>query len=519
MLQNSVYGTPMLDGKPVLPEICSPKDKTVDKLDGVAQELPVNYNNNRAEIANRNNSISIVSPLQWYAVATSTPGVERNDQNGRFEITNILHTPVQNQRAQDAQGNHYQAPAAYNVQPFKTEDNKDEISPKTIPAEMALVQTSEVTGPKATATVARNKRQRRPMNAFLLFCKRHRPVLKKHFHEENRAITKKLGKWWKKLPAQQRAPYQKLSEEHKTKFLDVNPDFRWCKSAATIASAPSDTNVGVDPSSGEDMETEPEATISQDRLVAAQALVSLRGGVADPTHDSEMESWNDLCIETRLSDAKQLGESQFNRVADSVPRSSGINTSQDQADDGADNTARASRSCKGKRYDAFMSHMYPRAQSKQPTSWKNTQKAHNHRSSTASNRVTNTGNLAELTKVDEMVEKLELELDQKLSNIPALGIEDFEIMQGNEKRRKKRKTSAPTAVTGVANLATSTSEVATQPPFSTPISTNYGAMPALDNSVLVVATIVHPAPSTTTNPVGCRKRKPPRERIVRYVLP
>ena len=36
---------------------------------------------------------------------------------------------------------------------------------------------------------------RRPMNAFLLFCKRHRAIVKeKHPHLENRLISKILGK-------------------------------------------------------------------------------------------------------------------------------------------------------------------------------------------------------------------------------------------------------------------------------------------------------------------------------------
>ena len=38
---------------------------------------------------------------------------------------------------------------------------------------------------------------RRPMNAFLLFCKRHRAIVKeKHPHLENRLISKILGQYY-----------------------------------------------------------------------------------------------------------------------------------------------------------------------------------------------------------------------------------------------------------------------------------------------------------------------------------
>ena len=48
--------------------------------------------------------------------------------------------------------------------------------------------TSNNSGQAATAN-------RRPMNAFLLFCKRHRAIVKeKHPHLENRLISKILGK-------------------------------------------------------------------------------------------------------------------------------------------------------------------------------------------------------------------------------------------------------------------------------------------------------------------------------------
>ncbi|XP_035917777.1 putative transcription factor capicua [Anopheles stephensi] len=187
MLQNSAFGTPMLDGKPVLPEIYS-HHQTVNKLDIVAepQQLTI-YNNNNADIANRNSS-SILAPPR-YAVERSTPTVERDG----------LET------------------AAHDVQPLKTENNtsqrNDEITPNAADGEEVLIGTcqqhmvphaqtpaEEVTQPQdniAAAVACRPKKKaglRRPMNVFILFCKRHRSVLKEHYQEKNRATTKKLGR-------------------------------------------------------------------------------------------------------------------------------------------------------------------------------------------------------------------------------------------------------------------------------------------------------------------------------------
>ena len=51
---------------------------------------------------------------------------------------------------------------------------------------------NRTTAPNATGQGTTGNR--RPMNAFLLFCKRHRAIVKeKHPHLENRLISKILG--------------------------------------------------------------------------------------------------------------------------------------------------------------------------------------------------------------------------------------------------------------------------------------------------------------------------------------
>ncbi|XP_055326707.1 uncharacterized protein LOC129580386 [Sitodiplosis mosellana] len=71
---------------------------------------------------------------------------------------------------------------------------------------------------------------RRPMNAFLIFCKRHRGIVRERYPNlENRAITKILGDWWANLNVTEKSSYTNLAKEYKDAFFNANPDFKWYK--------------------------------------------------------------------------------------------------------------------------------------------------------------------------------------------------------------------------------------------------------------------------------------------------
>ena len=58
---------------------------------------------------------------------------------------------------------------------------------------------------------------RRPMNAFLIFCKRHRRLVReKNPHLDNRSVTRILGELWATLPADEKASYTALANEVRT---------------------------------------------------------------------------------------------------------------------------------------------------------------------------------------------------------------------------------------------------------------------------------------------------------------
>ena len=49
---------------------------------------------------------------------------------------------------------------------------------------------------------------RRPMNAFMIFSKRHRAIVhQRHPNQDNRTVSKILGEWWYALEPKQKQLY------------------------------------------------------------------------------------------------------------------------------------------------------------------------------------------------------------------------------------------------------------------------------------------------------------------------
>lgn len=62
---------------------------------------------------------------------------------------------------------------------------------------------------------------RRPMNAFLIFCKRHRGIVREKYPNlENRAITKILGDWWANIDVAEKEHFNRLAREVSAEIFD-----------------------------------------------------------------------------------------------------------------------------------------------------------------------------------------------------------------------------------------------------------------------------------------------------------
>jgi hypothetical protein len=57
-------------------------------------------------------------------------------------------------------------------------------------------------------------RIRRPMNAFMIFSKRHRALVhQRHPNQDNRTVSKILGEWWYALGPEEKQKYHELASE------------------------------------------------------------------------------------------------------------------------------------------------------------------------------------------------------------------------------------------------------------------------------------------------------------------
>ncbi|XP_043064916.1 putative transcription factor capicua isoform X3 [Drosophila ficusphila] len=81
----------------------------------------------------------------------------------------------------------------------------------------------------AAAGQPANKKIRRPMNAFMIFSKKHRKMVhKKHPNQDNRTVSKILGEWWYALKPEQKAQYHELASSVKDAHFKLHPEWKWC---------------------------------------------------------------------------------------------------------------------------------------------------------------------------------------------------------------------------------------------------------------------------------------------------
>lgn len=72
-------------------------------------------------------------------------------------------------------------------------------------------------------------RIRRPMNAFMIFSKRHRALVhQRHPNQDNRTVSKILGEWWYALEPDQKQKYHELASEVKEAHFKAHPEWKWC---------------------------------------------------------------------------------------------------------------------------------------------------------------------------------------------------------------------------------------------------------------------------------------------------
>ncbi|XP_064471893.1 protein capicua homolog [Ornithodoros turicata] len=83
--------------------------------------------------------------------------------------------------------------------------------------------------PKSPRKGKEKEHIRRPMNAFMIFSKRHRALVhKRHPNQDNRTVSKILGEWWYALNPTEKQQYHDLAFKVKEAHFKAHPDWKWC---------------------------------------------------------------------------------------------------------------------------------------------------------------------------------------------------------------------------------------------------------------------------------------------------
>ncbi|XP_056265450.1 HMG box transcription factor BBX isoform X2 [Pseudoliparis swirei] len=126
---------------------------------------------------------------------------------------------------------------------FSEEEEEEDEEELQKPVLCAQAQESHVQCASTTAEVEEDsseQRARRPMNAFLLFCKRHRSLVRQeHPRLDNRGATKILADWWAVLEPKEKQKYTDMAKEYKDAFMKANPGYKWCPTTSKPVKSPS----------------------------------------------------------------------------------------------------------------------------------------------------------------------------------------------------------------------------------------------------------------------------------------
>ncbi|XP_026228688.1 HMG box transcription factor BBX isoform X2 [Anabas testudineus] len=121
------------------------------------------------------------------------------------------------------------------------EDDEEELEKQSVPCvqdqepQMHFGSTTE-----EVEEDSNEQRARRPMNAFLLFCKRHRSLVRQeHPRLDNRGATKILADWWAVLDPKEKQKYTDMAKEYKDAFMKANPGYKWCPTTSKPVKNPS----------------------------------------------------------------------------------------------------------------------------------------------------------------------------------------------------------------------------------------------------------------------------------------
>ncbi|XP_065362712.1 MATH and LRR domain-containing protein PFE0570w [Calliphora vicina] len=319
----------------------------------------------------------------------------------------------------------------------------------------------------AVACIKPDHHARRPMNAFLIFCKRHRAIVKERYKNlENRAITKILGDWWASLETNDKKCFTSLAQQNKDAFFSANPNFKWYKLPApplrTLTTRPANA---FGPEYQEDNEASTLEIISNNTRSSNNHSNYFK--LAD---EAQMGDLSQLMLDKskatkQCADLQQaLGETSQFMSAHITGSAEGLDenhlkrrfhnensfSSNSSEEDMLEPKKKSARSCKGKRYQELInSGQIATAVKKSKSSIRlvvgggdNSDVNIKQSFSNVNNLISNLSNVCPKRTVSESENMLSydlggFDLEERIKELPALNLDDYLQRKRNTKKKKK----------------------------------------------------------------------------------
>lgn len=129
----------------------------------------------------------------------------------------------------------------------------------------------------------KDPRIRRPMNAFMIFSKRHRAMVhQQHPNQDNRTVSKILGEWWYALKSDEKTKYHELASEVKEAHFKAHPEWKWCsKDRRKSSSSTKDSRERMESLDGADSFDEKSPNTPADHVPPAEPHQPTLGSFAE----------------------------------------------------------------------------------------------------------------------------------------------------------------------------------------------------------------------------------------------
>lgn len=192
---------------------------------GQQQQHQLKKNDNDDDVTNSslvisNNSLAATSPT------TATNNNNKNNNNNSLNHNNLNNnnnnntTIINNYQklkittlVNDLNDLHNYSKSPNAIDNEQTKNSSKPVNVSTIKQEFNEDELPEIRDDIDPDKQTPDHHARRPMNAFLIFCKRHRSIVRdRHPNLENRSITKILGDWWANLDKEEKNCYTELAK-------------------------------------------------------------------------------------------------------------------------------------------------------------------------------------------------------------------------------------------------------------------------------------------------------------------